>query len=271
MGAWQKSHKRQSHISAHLRPRTRLGVTFCRPVISDVLETMTDPKNLTTVPLASATEPPIPDETLVERARAGDASAFELLMRRHNRRVYRVVRSVVREGADIEDVMQQAYVQAFTHLDQFEGASRWSTWLCRIAFNEALARLRQRGRFVSIDAANEGAFTLEDTTKRNSPDPERAAVSRELGRIVEHELDRLPDIYRTVVMFREVEGLSTSETATILGVEEPVVKTRLHRARAFLRDAIERRIGEHLEDAYEFGAERCDRVVAAVMSRLTPR
>src|SRR3954447_16434786 len=92
------------------------------------------------------------DEALVERARGGDTAAFELLMRRHNRRVFRAVRAVLRDGSDVEDVMQQAYVQAFTHLDQFEGAARWSTWMCRIAFNEALARLRQRGRFVSIDA-----------------------------------------------------------------------------------------------------------------------
>jgi RNA polymerase sigma-70 factor, ECF subfamily len=206
------------------------------------------------------------DEALVDRARAGDTAAFELLMRRHNRRVYRAVRSVLRDGADVEDVMQQAYVQAFTHMDQFEGASRWSTWLCRIAINEALARVRQRGRFVSIDAASEG--TLEDTEKRRSTDPERTAVDRELARLVEHELDGLPDIYRTVVMFREVEGMSTADTAAILGVEEPVVKTRLHRARALLRGAIEQRIGEHLDEAYEFGAERCDRVVAAVLGRL---
>ena len=226
----------------------------------------------------AAPRPPLPgdattpfdaaDEALVDRARGGDAAAFELLMRRHNRRVYRAVRSVLREGADVEDVMQQAYVQAFTHLDQFEGASRWSTWVCRIAFNEALARVRQRGRFVSIDAASEG--TLEDITKSRSTDPERIAVDREHARLVERELERLPDIYRSVVIFREVEGLSTADTAAILGVEEPVVKTRLHRARALLREAIERRIGEHLDAAYEFGAERCDRVVAGVLARLAP-
>lgn len=235
---------------------------------------MADPTNIATprpdAPDATAPIAPFesPDEALVERARAGDTAAFELLMRRHNRRVYRAVRAVLRDGPDVEDAMQQAYVQAFTHLDQFEGTARWSTWLCRIAFNEALARVRQRGRFVSIDAASEG--TLEDTVKNTSPDPERVATDRELARIVEHELDGLPDIYRTVVMFREVEGLSTTETAAILGVEEPVVKTRLHRARAMLREAIERRIGAHFEEAYEFGAERCDRVVAGVMARLSP-
>lgn len=207
------------------------------------------------------------DEALVARARGGDNAAFELLMRRHNRRVYQAVRSVLRDGPEVEDVMQQAYIQAFTHLEQFEGAARWSTWLYRIAFNEALARLRQRGRFVSIETASEG--TLAQLSRSAGPDPERLAVDREMGRIVEHELDRLPDIYRAVVMFREVEGLDTAETAAILDVEEAVVKTRLHRARALLRAAIEQRIGAHLGDAYDFGAARCDRIVAAVLARLS--
>jgi RNA polymerase sigma-70 factor (ECF subfamily) len=226
--------------------------------------------NLADIATATAAAPgPLdpPDEDLVARARGGDRAAFELLMRRHNRRVYRAVRSVLRDDSETEDVMQQAYVQAFTHLDQFEGAARWSTWVCRIAFNEALGRIRQRGRFVSIDAAG-GEGTLDDTANTVGANPERAASERELGRLVEHELDRLPDIYRTVVMFREVEGMTTAETAAILNVEEPVVKTRLHRARALLRDAIERRMGEHLGATFEFGAERCDRVVAAVLERL---
>jgi RNA polymerase sigma-70 factor (ECF subfamily) len=209
------------------------------------------------------------DEALVARARTGDTAAFELLMRRHNRRVYRAVRAVLRDGTDVEDVMQQAYVQAFTHLDQFEGASRWSTWVCRIAFNEALARMRQRGRFVSIDAAKEEA--VEDTSRAPLLDPERTAGRRELARLVELELDRLPDIYRAVVMFREVEGLSTADAAQVLGVDEAVIKTRLHRARALLRAAIEERIGTGLEDSYPFDAPRCDRVVAGVLSRIGRR
>jgi RNA polymerase sigma-70 factor (ECF subfamily) len=210
-----------------------------------------------------------PDEALVERARGGDTAAFELLMRRHNRRVFRAVRAVLRDGSDVEDVMQQAYVQAFTHLDQFEGAARWSTWMCRIAFNEALARVRQRGRFVSIDATKEDA--VEDISKAPLVDPERSAGRRELARLVELELDRLPDIYRAVVIFREVEGLSVADTAQVLGVEEPVVKTRLHRARALLRAAIEARLGTGLEDSYAFDAVRCDRIVAGVLARLPPR
>jgi len=205
------------------------------------------------------------DEELVERVRQGDRLAFELLMRRNNRRVYRAVRAVLREGADVEEVMQQTYTLAFTHLDQFQGHARWSTWVCRIAFNEALARVRQRGRFVSIEAS-EG--TVPEAWRSPTPDPERQLRARELGRLVEETIDGMPDIYRSVMIFREIEGLTTLETAAILEVEENVVKTRLHRARALLRDGIERRIGQQVDDAYAFEARRCDRVVAAVLARL---
>jgi RNA polymerase sigma-70 factor, ECF subfamily len=209
------------------------------------------------------------DEVLVDRARAHDAAAFELLMRRHNQRVYRVVRSLLRESGEIEDVMQQAYVQAFLHLDQFEGDARWSTWVCRIAVNEALARLRQRGRFVSIEAVGEEA--MANLSNVSDDDPERTAADREFGRMVEQAIDGLPDIYRSVLIMREVEGLSTSETAAVLDVEPEVVKTRLHRARAALRAALEDRIGEQMPNTFTFGNERCDRVVAAVLAQLQLR
>ncbi|HVR00716.1 MAG TPA: RNA polymerase sigma factor [Polyangia bacterium] len=208
------------------------------------------------------------DEVLATRARAGERAAFELLMRRHNRRVYRTIRAVLRDEAEIEDAMQEAYVSAFTHLDQFQGAARWSTWLCRIAFHEALARLRRQRRFVSIDTTNEA--NMNDPAHASSLDPERAAGDRELGRVLEGAIDRLPHIYRTVLMLRQVDGLSVAETAAILGVAEEVVKTRLHRARATLRNELEQRIGAQLDETYAFGAQRCDRVVAAVLARLGP-
>ncbi len=216
----------------------------------------------------------VPDEELVQRARAGDRLAFELLMRRNNRRVYRAVRTVLRDAAEVEEVMQQSYVLAFSHLDQFQGTARWSTWLCRIAFNEALARVRQRGRFVSIDAAQDRQSGGQpdgqspESWRSAAPDPERQARTRELGRFVEEAVEGLPDIYRSVLIFREIEGLSTAETAAILDVEENVVKTRLHRARGLLRDLIEKRVGEQVDGAYAFEARRCDRVVAAVLARL---
>jgi len=226
---------------------------------------------LPTPPLPDAPAPREPqpdptDEALVARARAGDTAAFELLMRRHNRRVYRAVRAVLRDGVEVEDAMQDAYVAAFTHLDQFEGAARWSTWLCRIAFHEALARLRRRGRFVSIDASNEDH--MQDSSKGPPLDPERAAGDRELARVLEGAIDRLPDIYRSVLVLRQVDGRSVAETAEILDVAEEVVKTRLHRARGMLRTELEERLGAQLDEAYAFGAQRCDRVVAGVLARL---
>jgi len=206
------------------------------------------------------------DEVLVGRARARDAAAFELLMRRHNQRIYRVVRAVLRDSDEIEDVIQQAYVQAFLHLDQFGGNARWSTWVCRIAINEALARLRQRGRFVAIEAVSEES--MANLSRNAGGDPERAAAGREFGQMVEHAIDELPDIYRSVLIFREVEGMTTEETASVLDVAVDVVKTRLHRARAALRAAIEERIGDQMKNAFTFGNERCDRIVAAVLARL---
>jgi RNA polymerase sigma-70 factor, ECF subfamily len=210
------------------------------------------------------------DEALAVRAREGDRTAFELLMRRNNRRVYRTIRAVLRDGSEVEDAMQEAYVSAFTHLDQFQGTARWSTWLCRIAYNEALARLRRRKRFVSIDASSEAGMKETDTPKATSPDPERAAGDRELARVLEGAIDRLPDIYRAVLVLRQIDGLSVAETAGILGVAEEVVKTRLHRARSLLRAELEDRIGAQLDEAYAFGAHRCDRVVASVIERLWP-
>jgi RNA polymerase sigma-70 factor (ECF subfamily) len=236
--------------------------------------------------MANSTQPTVPaaapaaadptDEELAGRARGGDRTAFELLMRRNNRRVYRTIRAVLRDGAEVEDAMQEAYVSAFTHLDQFHGAARWSTWLCRIAYNEALARLRRRKRFVSIDAeaSNEGrnregsGMKDTDAPRTPAPDPERAVADRELARVLEGAIDRLPDIYRAVLMLRQIDGLGVAETAAVLEVAEEVVKTRLHRARALLRAELEERIGAQLDDTYAFGAQRCDRVVAAVLARL---
>lgn len=207
------------------------------------------------------------DEMLVLRARTNDRAAFELLMRRHNQRVYRVVRSVLRDPTEIEDVIQQAYLQAFLHLDQFDGTARWSTWVCRIAINEALARLRQRSRFVSSDdAMSEGA--MANLSRLSTGDPEREAAGREFGQMVEQAIDGLPEIYRAVLIMRQIEGMTTIETAAVLDVEPDVIKTRLHRARAALRTAIENRVGGQMKNAYTFGNERCDRVVAAVLTRL---
>ena len=205
---------------------------------------------------------PLTDGELVARIVDGDAALFEILMRRHNQRIYRAVRAVLRADDDVEDVMQQAYLNAYTHLRQFAGGAQFSTWLTRIAVNEALSRRRRNALFVQ----GEDEMILADET---TPDPEQQASAAELREVMEREVAALPDAFRTVVVLRDVEGASTSETASILGISEDLVKTRLHRARALLRDRLYRRAGVTLQSIFPFGNARCDRVVAAVMARIT--
>lgn len=209
------------------------------------------------------------DEEIAQRVRAGETMLFEVLMRRHNQRLYRTIRSLLKEEAEIEDVMQQAYIQAFTHLDQFEGGAQFSTWLTRIALNEALQRLRQRHRWVAIDggdpaAQGDGMKLLQP----GEPSPEQQAFGRELARLLETTIDQLPDLYRTVVMLREVERMSTSEAAEVLSVTEDVVKKRLHRAKALIRERLDAHLGGSLSEVFSFHASRCDLVVTAVLARL---
>jgi RNA polymerase sigma-70 factor, ECF subfamily len=209
------------------------------------------------------------DEELARRVREGETALFEVLMRRCNARVYRAVRALLRDEDEAEDVMQQAYVLAFTHLEQFKGSARFSTWLIRIAVNEALQHLRKRSRLVSIDGgADDEREASMKRVERHTPDPERQAAERESVRLLETTIDALPAPFRMVLMLREVDGLSTAETAEVLSVSQDVVKTRLHRARALLREELENRLGGQLEEVFSFQAPRCDRVVAAVMSRL---
>ena len=215
------------------------------------------------------------DSDVVARVRAGESGLFEILMRRHNQRVYRAVRSVVREEADVEDVMQQAYVNAFTHLHQFEDRSQFSTWLIRIALNEAFGRRRKLQLSESLARTGSGAVgddreAFMETLTAPGADPERQAYGQELRRALEEAVDALPETYRTVFMLRDVEGLSTSETGAGLGLGDEAVKTRLHRARAMIRRAVTVRLGEAAAGAFEFHAPRCDRVVSAVLARVAP-
>ncbi|REG37790.1 RNA polymerase sigma-70 factor (ECF subfamily) [Archangium gephyra] len=209
------------------------------------------------------------DEELVRRVCAGETALFEVLMRRNNARVYRAVRALLRDEDEAEDVMQQAYVLAFTHLEQFKGSARFSTWLLRIAVNEALLHLRKRSRLVSLDGGADDVLEAGmKLVERNTPDPERQSAEREFVRLLEATIDALPASSRVVLMLREVDGLSTAETAEVLSVSQDVVKTRLHRARELLREEMENRLEDQLEEVFSFLAPRCDRVVAAVMSRL---
>jgi RNA polymerase sigma-70 factor (ECF subfamily) len=209
------------------------------------------------------------DEELALRVSRGETALFEVLMRRHNQRVYRAVRALLSDEDEVEDVMQQAYVLAFTHLAQFKGSAKFSTWLIRIAMNEALLRLRKRGRLVAIDGGlDEESERDMRLMERNTPDPERRTSDRELVRFLESAIDALPPLYRAVFVLREVDGLSTAETAEALSVSEDVVKTRLHRARALVRDELDARLGGQFQEVFSFQAPRCDRVVAAVMARI---
>lgn len=215
----------------------------------------------------SMTGAALPDAEVVRRVRAGDRALFEILMRRHNQRVYRAARAIVKDEAEAEDVMQQTYVNAFIHLGQFEERSQFSTWLTRIAVNEALARRQKQRTAERMTRPGEG----EDggAIRSPQPDPERQAYAQELHQLLQTAVDALPDAYRVVFMLRDVEGMSTAETGEGLGLSEEAVKTRLHRARAMLRRAISARIGGVARAAFDFQAPRCDRVVQAVLERLS--
>ncbi|HSC27740.1 MAG TPA: RNA polymerase sigma factor [Vicinamibacterales bacterium] len=207
------------------------------------------------------------DEQVVSRVLGGQTALFEVLMRRHNERLYRAARAILRDDHEAEDVMQQAYVNAYSHLRQFDGRSQFSTWLTRIAVHEALARVRRRSRYRTMDPENPS--TLEfPAPAAPVPDPERLAFSRELGALLESAIDRLPDGAREVFVLRQVEGMSTEEAAEALGVTEAVVKTRLSRARRALRRDLYQHAGIVASNAFRFLRPRCDRVVAAVLARI---
>ena len=206
------------------------------------------------------------DEEVVGRVLEGQTALFEILMRRHNERLYRAARAIVRDDNEAEDVMQQAYVNAYAHLRQFDGRAAFSTWLTRIAVNEAIARNRRRGRYERFTENDNMAFRqLRDVA---TPNPEAETFSHELRTILEGAVDALPEGYRVVFMLRDVEGLSTAETAACLDLTEDVVKTRLSRARAALRRELANRVGVTAAGAFIFQRPRCDRVVAAVFARI---
>jgi RNA polymerase sigma-70 factor (ECF subfamily) len=207
------------------------------------------------------------DAETIQQVLDGNTAMFELLMRRYNERVYRAARSIVRDEQEAEDVMQQAYVNAFTHLRQFNGSAQFSTWLTKIAINEALARVRRRGRYEVFD---DDLSNVEPFMSSNpAPSPERQAFAGELRGLLESAIDTLPDGMREVFVLRDVEGLSTFEVAESLGVSEDVVKTRVSRGRAALRRELLERTGATAPEAFRFYRPRCDRVVQNVLARIT--
>jgi RNA polymerase sigma-70 factor (ECF subfamily) len=217
-------------------------------------------------PAAGAASTPS-DDDLVARVRAGDVACFEQLVRRHNPRVYRAARAVLRDEHEAEDVMQDAFVRAYEHLHEFEGRARFSTWLTRIAVHEALARLRRGKRQAPLDSH------LEDPSMITAPEasPEQRASDVELRDLLERAVAKLPDDFRAVFVLRAVEGMSGAETAECLGIPEETVKTRLHRARGRLQETLLESAAPALPELYPFHLARCDRVVAAVMARIQAR
>lgn len=215
-------------------------------------------------PATITTPGSLSDEEIVCRVLDGETPLFEVLMRRHNERLYRAARAILRDDHEAEDVMQQAYVNAYTHLAQFDRRAQFSTWLTKIAVYEALARARRRGRYESLD--DSALERLMPTM--SSPDPERQAFGRELGALIETAVDRLGNGYREVFMLRQVEGLSTAETAQILGLSEDAVKTRFSRARSALRRDLVDQTDAAAATAFTFGQARCDRVVEAVLRHI---
>jgi len=209
------------------------------------------------------------DDQIVRRVREGDLALFELLMRRHNQRVYRTIRSILRDDNESEDVMQDAYVRAYEHLGQFEGRAQFSTWLTRIAVNEALKRQAARSRSQTLDGGvQDGEDESMAEPVSDAPSPEANASRNELGGLLEDAILALPVAYRSVLMLRELDGMSTAETAQALGLSPANVKVRLHRAHALLRNQLYALTGAGAARAFAFPAARCDRVVQAVMSCL---
>ena len=208
----------------------------------------------------------LPDEVVVARILEGQVALFEVLMRRHNERLYRAARAILRDDTEAEDVMQQAYVNAYAHLRQFDGRASFATWLTRIAVNEAIGRARRRGRYESFDDQKPAFGAVSPMP--HAGNPERQAFTKEMKGMLESAIDALPDGQREVFMLRDVEGLSTAETASSLEVSEDVVKTRLSRARAALRRDLSDRLGATAAQSFTFLRPRCDRVVASVLARI---
>lgn len=205
------------------------------------------------------------DAQAIERVRAGQSSCFEILMRRHNRRLFRATRAIVRRDDEAEDVMQEAYVRAYEHLSEFRGEASFCTWLTRIAVHEAMARVRRERRVGPLEQQLQES---QDVLKSPHRTPEQLVNDGQLRGALEQAIDALPDDFRLVFVLRVVEQMSGAETAACLGIPEETVKTRLHRARLRLQEIVMTAVDAGAERAYAFHLTRCDRVVHGVFARL---
>ncbi|HLX18365.1 MAG TPA: RNA polymerase sigma factor [Bradyrhizobium sp.] len=225
--------------------------------------------------MAHAHAPQIPpattgDAELVRRARGRDEAAIRLIVQSNNRRLFRLARGILRNDAEAEDVVQETYVRAFTHLDSFRGDSSLATWLSRIAMNEALGRLRRQRPSVEWTSLAPGVLEAQiiQFPLSAASDPEKTMAQREIQKVVEHAIDDLPEAFRIVFVTRVIEGMNVEETAELLGLKPETVKTRLHRARTMLRENVENKVGPVVMEAFPFAGKRCDRLTEAVLKRL---
>jgi RNA polymerase sigma-70 factor (ECF subfamily) len=211
------------------------------------------------------------DTDLVRRARGREEAAIRSIMQSNNRRLYRIARGILRNDGEAEDVVQETYVRAFTHLESFRGDSSLATWLARIAMNEALGRLRRQQPSVEWSTLEPDlleAQIIQFPASASSEDPEKTMAQREIQQVVEHAIDDLPEAFRIVFITRVIEGMNVEETAELLGLKPETVKTRLHRARTMLRDNVEKKIGPVVMEAFPFAGKRCERLTDAVVKRL---
>ena len=223
------------------------------------------------IPAAAAISAATTDVELAERASQGDALAFEAVMRRHNRLLFRTARSILKSDDDTEEALQEAYLHAWRALSTFRADSKLSTWLVRIVVNESLGRLRRRSaQIIPLDTAMASADPDTQQALEDDPDqrPERAAMRSQVRRLIEARIDLLPEAFRTVFMLRAVEEMSVEEVATALEVPEATVRTRFFRARGLMREGLSRDVDLALGDAFSFAGARCDRIVAGVLARL---
>jgi len=213
------------------------------------------------------------DTVLAARIAAGDTRAFEQVMRRHNRMLYRMARSILQDDAEAEDCLQSAYLCAYRAIAGFGGRARLSTWLARIVINEALGRKRRtarRGAVIPFDGVAILDLPQAATSGTGGGDegPEREAMRRELAGLIEHQIDALPEAFRGVFVLRAIEEMSVDETADLLDIPAATVRTRYFRARGLLREGLAQQIDVALDEAFAFAGARCDRIVAAVLAQL---
>jgi RNA polymerase sigma-70 factor (ECF subfamily) len=226
-------------------------------------------------PLSPPSTPDPDDAEVVRGVARGEPAAFEALMRRHNGSLFRVARAILKDDAEAEDALQEAYLEAYRHIGEFRGDARLGTWLTRIAINQALMRLRAHKRdrvVVPLGAAHEaaGGAGPEDVAAPNAESPQGAVLRAEIRRIVEQKIDELPVAFRAVFVMREVEDMTVDETAECLSIPAATVRTRLFRARALLREALAREVDLATVDVFRFAGARCDRIVSSVLARVAP-